>query len=120
MLILVTCTMNHICLRRPYEEFQDSTESYHQWSSTGSWFVFSSKRLDGLWGRPFFAYIYPDGNTSKPFILPQEDPYFYDTFLKSYNIPELIIGKIKSRQFNLTSYILGESTQADFDTNSIK
>ena len=39
-------------------------------------------------GRPFISYIDNNGNSSKPFVLPQEDPEFYLGFLKSYNIPE--------------------------------
>lgn len=69
----------------------DDVESFHTWSSSGKWFVFSSKRLDGLWARPFFASFDPrTGKAGKPFLLPQENPRFYDTFTKTYNLPELI------------------------------
>ena len=36
------------------------------------------------------------GNASKPFLLPQEDTDFYHRFMKSYNIPEFITGKVSS------------------------
>jgi Tol biopolymer transport system component len=52
------------------------TESYHCFSSSGHWFVFSSKRLDGLFARPFFSYLDENGKASKPFVLPQRDPGF--------------------------------------------
>lgn len=69
----------------------DNVESFHTWSSSGRWFVFSSKRLDGLWARPFFAAFNPEtGKAGKPFVLPQKNPHFYDTFTKTYNLPELI------------------------------
>lgn len=69
----------------------DSVDSYHSWSSDGKWFVFSSKRLDGLWARPYFAaFDSATGRASKPFALPQRRAGFYDTFTKTYNIPELI------------------------------
>ncbi len=68
------------------------SDSYHSWSSEGRWFVFASKRVDNMYGRPYFAYIGSDGRASKPFVLPQKDPGFYDYFLKSYNIPELSKG----------------------------
>lgn len=69
----------------------NSIESYHSWSTDGRWFVFSSKRLDGLWARPYFASFDPaTGRATKPFALPQKDAGFYDTFTKTYNIPELI------------------------------
>ena len=72
----------------------EDTESYHRWSSEGRWIVFSSKRLDGLTARPFFAYFDPSGKTGKPFVLPQQDPALYRRMEKTFNRPELITGKI--------------------------
>ena len=40
--------------------------------------------------RPIFNDVSQDGIASKPFILPQEDPDFYDTYIKTYNVPEFI------------------------------
>jgi hypothetical protein len=68
----------------------DYAESYHSWSANGRWLVFSSKRLDGLYSRPFFAYFDAAGKEHKPFVLPQQDPRHYDQFLLNYNVPELI------------------------------
>lgn len=66
-------------------------DSYHSWSSDGRWVVFSSKRLDGLWARPFIAaFDEAAGTFGVPFLLPQADPRFYDAFMRTYNIPELI------------------------------
>lgn len=66
----------------------DFTDSYHSWSSNGRWLVFSSKRIDGLTARFFISHVDSDGNSSKPFIMPQKDPEFYDRLLKSFNVPE--------------------------------
>ncbi|MCY1719485.1 hypothetical protein OU798_03980 [Prolixibacteraceae bacterium Z1-6] len=66
----------------------DFTESYHSWSSNGRWLVFSSKRGDGLTARPYISYIDTNGKATKPFVLPQENPRFYNEFLKTFNIPE--------------------------------
>jgi len=66
----------------------DETESYHSWSSNGKWLVFSSKRDDGRTARPYFSYINENGESEKPFILPQKDPDYYDRFEKTFNIPE--------------------------------
>ncbi|RPH89756.1 MAG: hypothetical protein EHM72_19945, partial [Calditrichaeota bacterium] len=57
------------------------SDSYHSWSSDGQWFVFASKRDDGLCSRLYFSCIDENGRASKPFLLPQKDPRFYDTFL---------------------------------------
>jgi len=72
----------------------DNTESYHSWSSNSRWFVFSSRRIDGLYTRPYIAFIDENGKTGKPFLLPQKDPDYYTFLLESFNIPELIKGPV--------------------------
>lgn len=70
-------------------------DSFHTWSSTGRWLVLSSKRLDGLWARPFFAHFDTvTGQFTKPFLLPQADPHFYDTFTRTFNLPEFITAPV--------------------------
>ena len=64
-------------------------DTYHSWSSNSRWVVFASKRDDMVYGRPYIAYIGPDGTVGKPFVLPQSDPDKYRTTLKSFNLPEL-------------------------------
>jgi hypothetical protein len=66
-----------------------NSDSYHSWSSNSRWFVFASKRDDGIYGKPYFCYIDAFGKTRKPFVLPQHDPETYDNMLKSFNIPDL-------------------------------
>jgi len=70
----------------------DRSDTYHSWSSDSRWFVFASKRDDGMYGKPYFAHIDENGRSTKAFLLPQRDPDFYDYFLKSFNIPELSKG----------------------------
>jgi len=70
------------------------SDSYHSWSSNSCWFVFASKRDDGLYGKPYFCYVDSSGKAHKPFVLPQQDPYYYDYTLKSFNLPELATGKL--------------------------
>lgn len=70
------------------------SDTYHSWSSNSRWFVFASKRDDGLYGKPYFCYVDKDGKTHKPFCLPQLYPSFYDNNLKSFNAPELGKGKV--------------------------
>ena len=70
------------------------TESYHSWSSNGRWLVFSSRRDDGTFTRPFFAHVDEDGRCGKPFELPQADPDYHRQFLRCYNIPEFMHGPV--------------------------
>lgn len=80
---------------QPIDNINSSeTESYHSWSSNSRWMIFSSRRTDGLYTRPFITYASENGTFSKPFMVPQKDPDFYEEFLKSYNVPEFITGKI--------------------------
>ena len=72
----------------------DYSDSYHSWSSNSRWFVFASKRDNGIYGKPYFSYIDSLGVPQKPFVLPQSDPAWYDYTLKSFNIPELSTGKV--------------------------
>lgn len=70
------------------------SDTYHSWSSNSRWFVFASKRDDGLFGKPYFCYIDRHGRAHKPFCLPQRMPTYYDNTLKSFNAPELSKGMI--------------------------
>lgn len=72
----------------------DYSDTYHAWSSNSRWFVFASKRDDGWYGKPYFSYVDKDGKAHKPFVLPQRDPSYYDYTFKSFNIPELMTGKL--------------------------
>ncbi|MDO5442630.1 MAG: hypothetical protein Q4G10_03065 [Bacteroidia bacterium] len=67
----------------------NNSNTFHSWSSDSHWFVFASKRGDGQYSKPYFCHIDENGNPSKPFVLPQKSPHFYDTFLKSFNVPDL-------------------------------
>ena len=71
-----------------------NSDTYHTFSSNSRWVVFASKRDDGLYGKPYFFHIDSNGNTTKPFVLPQKYPDFYDNCLKSFNIPELSNGAV--------------------------
>ena len=87
---------------RPLEEVNsEDVESYHSWSSNGRWFVFSSRRIDGLYTRPYIAYVSPEGEIGKPFLLPQKDTDFYQAFMKSFNIPEFVTSKVQIQEYQL-------------------
>lgn len=69
-------------------------ESYHEWSSNGRWIMFSSRRTDGNFTRPFIAHIDKNGHASKAFELPQRDPDYHRQFLKSYNVAVFMRGPV--------------------------
>ena len=68
----------------------DESESYHDWSSTGRWMVFQSRRMDGRHTRLMLAHFDRNGRIGKPFMLPQRNPEDNLTRLSSYNVPEFI------------------------------
>ncbi len=84
----------------------DQADTWHCWSANGRWIVFSSKRLDGLFARPFFSYVDDQGRFYKPFLLPQADPAFYDSFPKTFNVPELVQGPITIKERDLAQAVL--------------
>ena len=81
---------------RPMDEVNsDDTDSYHNWSANSRWFVFSSRRGDGLFTRLYIAHFDENGVAGKPFLLPQRDPKNYDEDLfRSYNVPEFTTGPV--------------------------
>jgi hypothetical protein len=70
------------------------SESWHSWSSNGRWIAFSSKRAAAPFTRCYLSFVDDHGTARKPFILPQYDPEFYDSFLKTVSVPELITGPV--------------------------
>ena len=82
---------------RPLDEVNSPcSESFHNWSSDNHWFLFSSRREDGLHGRLYMAHIDDDGQVSKPFLLPQRNPrqYYNDCFY-SFNVPDFSSGRVR-------------------------
>ena len=90
----------------------NDVESYHSWSSNSRWIVFSSRRLDGLYTRPFLAYINDKGEAEKAFVVPQKDVEFYDRLMKSYNVPELVKGRVK-----VTGHDIAHVAKTDIGTD---
>jgi dipeptidyl aminopeptidase/acylaminoacyl peptidase len=96
----------------------DQTDSWHSWSSNGRWMVFGSKRRDGVFTHPYFTHVDEQGRFSKPFILPQEDPAFYDSCLKNFNRPEFLKEPIRIQPAEFARNILatGAKIQPRKDT----
>jgi len=91
------------------------SDSYHSWSSNSRWFVFASKRRDGLCSRLYFSYVDSSGIAHKPILLPQKDPAFYDTFVKNYNVPELINGPVRINHADLIRAAHEDPEPVQFD-----
>ena len=68
--------------------------SSHSWSSTGRWISMASRRVNGLYSIPYISHISPDGKATKPFPVPQSDAAYYHRQMKSYNLPELVKGRV--------------------------
>lgn len=77
-------------------------ESYHAWSGSGRWVVFSSRRDDKLYTRLYIAHIDENGVASKPFVVPQKSPWHDADLLKSYNIPEFIEGRVRTSAYRIS------------------
>ncbi len=89
----------------------DMTEAWHSWSSNGRWIAFTSKRDDGTYARPYICHIDADGQDSKAFIMPQEDPAYYDSLMMTYNIPELVTGPVPVTERQLVE-VIGRPSKA--------
>jgi hypothetical protein len=90
----------------------DEAEAWHSWSTNSRWIVFSSKRRDGMLAKPYFSYVDEDGRSRKPLLLPQEDPTYYDSLLKTYNLPELATGPVSVSQREILAGIRSEAIRA--------
>ena len=83
-------------------------DSYHTWSSNGRWIVFSSRRDDGNYTRPYIAYFDKKGKSRKAFMLPHEDPEETLLLMRSYNVPELTTDPVRVSAKELRECIYNE------------
>lgn len=74
---------------RPMTEVNSpQAESFHNWTSNSRWFLFTSRRDDGLYTRIYLS-AFVDGKATKPFMLPQRNPKrYYQQSLYSFNTPD--------------------------------
>lgn len=94
----------------------DRADTWHSWSSNGSWLIFSSKRIDGLLARPHITHIDERGHASKAFVMPQKDPHFYEYFIKTYNVPEMITGPVQISPVELGSAVMNRANRVKMKT----
>jgi len=88
----------------------DQSESWHSWSSNSRWLAFSSKRDGAPFTRTYLAYVDAEGNAHKPVLLPQKDPTFYDSYLRTYSVPELATEPIRTTKETLARAIRGSES----------
>ena len=82
-------------------------ESFHAWSSNGSWVVYVTKRYDGRYTRLMLAYW--DGKRfHKPFLLPQKNPEDNIQLLMAYNVPEFIKAPVVVSKDELAKFFTHE------------
>lgn len=100
---------------RPMAEANsEDTESFHNWSSNSRWIVFSSRRDDGLFTRPYFCHVDVKGNVSKAFMLPQRNPRrFYRERFFSFNVPDFIIAPTNFDGYKV-SRIINDKSRKNF------
>ncbi|MCR5453595.1 MAG: hypothetical protein K6F33_01230 [Bacteroidales bacterium] len=87
-----------------------STESNHNWSHNGKWLVVGSKYPDKLFTKPYMAHFNPENGTfDKRFVLPQEDPDFYERFTANFNNTDFIAGEVPVSEFEIRDAVRGEA-----------
>ena len=75
--------------RRMAEVNSPRAESLHNWTPNSRWFLFTSRRDDGLYTRVYFSFLDANGKATKPFLLPQRNPKeYYRQLLYSFNTPD--------------------------------
>ncbi len=106
--------LESMALRNVKEINSDEVESYHSWSSNGRWMLFTSRRDDGGYTHLYIAYFDTEGKAHRPFLLPQRDPYFYENYYKSYNVPEFMLEPVTITPQEFARHIDTEAQAAKF------
>lgn len=101
--------------RRPLDELNsDNVESYHSWSSSGRWVVFSSRRDDGSYTRLYLSHLGDDGRFSKPFVVPQESADHNMRLFKSYNVPEFMVRPVEYSRSDFLDALSRQAVDAEY------
>jgi hypothetical protein len=85
-------------VNRPLNEVNSTrSESLHNWTRNSRWFLFTSRREDGLYTRLYFSSVDEHGKATKPFLLPQQNPKeYYQRLMYSYNTPDFTSVPVKT------------------------
>lgn len=81
-------------------------ESLHNWTPNSRWFLFTSRRDDGLYTRIYIASLDANGKVTKPFLLPQRNPKeYYSMSLYSFNTPDFASRRIEPHSHEVARQI---------------
>ncbi|HKM92485.1 MAG TPA: hypothetical protein VJY41_02410 [Prolixibacteraceae bacterium] len=105
-------TMQYQPLKNVNSEY---TESFHSWSSNSKWFLFVSKRIDGLYSRVYFCHVDKNGMVSNPILLPQKHANYYENSTINYNRPVFIKRKIEAQSYQLSKKAFEKVIETNFD-----
>lgn len=94
---------------RPMSEVNSGdAESFHNWTGNSRWFLFTSRRDDGLYSRIYLSSVV-NGKATKPFMLPQKNPKrYYRELLDSYNTPDFTNRKVDSNARQTANEIMSD------------
>jgi hypothetical protein len=67
--------------------------------------VFSTRREDGNYSRAYIGYFDKYGKDYKAFVVPQRDPLYNKRLMKSFNVPEFMVQKVKISPQELANVI---------------
>ena len=88
-------------------------ESFHNWSANSRWFLFTSRREDGLYTQVFFSSLDEQGKATKPFLLPQRNPrQYYRRLLYSFNTPDFTTRPVELDSRDIADNIIDEARTA--------
>lgn len=84
-------------------------DSYHNWSIGSHWFVFTSRRMDGLYSHLYLSCVDDKGNATKPFLLPQRNPKkYYSGSVYSFNTPDFTSKPVNLDSRKVSSAIMDD------------
>ncbi len=88
-------------------------DSYHNWSANSKWIVFTSRRGNGLFSLLYITHVDANGKMTKPFLLPQENPWeYYDGSFYSFNTPDFASRSLEMDGRRTASAIMSEKRVA--------
>ena len=67
--------------------------------------LYALKSLSMFMSVYLMSYVDAAGQVHKPFILPQQDPTFYDAYLKTFSVPEFAVETVRTDAHRLAAAV---------------